>query len=62
MEFLKFIFLNSYLEVNGKVYYQESGISTGGHSSPGVADMLIDDMYMIALEIEKADPDVSVHM
>ena len=56
MEFLKFIWENSYIEVNEKVYKQSSGVGTGGHSSPGVADILIDDMYMTAIEIEKVLP------
>ena len=56
VEFLKFIWEHNYIKVNGKTYQQTSGISTGGHSSQGVADIIIDHMYCTTNEKIEIEP------
>ena len=50
IEFIKFIFNNSYVENQGKYFRQVHGLCTGAHSSVIIGDIIIDNVYITVIQ------------
>ena len=60
---IMFIWEHNYIKINNNTYKQELGLSTRGHSSPAVAEILVDYMYILAIDKTKSDPkDLSLYL